>query len=170
MKKYFNQISCRKCGSKSFFTEIKGANTGLYCSDCGAWIKWLSEDELRVFNHTHVRMKPFTEKERKSIHEYIQDTSQPLCFFQTNEKTIKERLMDYVDYISMAIEIEYNNPMASKETHIMRLLDLNRARKSLLNILNNKDFNYIENENLSLTDGFDIDKNYVEELLKNSKD
>ena len=31
---------CRKCGSISLHTEVKGNNTGLYCDDCGAWNKW----------------------------------------------------------------------------------------------------------------------------------
>ena len=42
----------KKCGSISLHTEVKGNNTGLYCDDCGAWIKWLSKDELRAFEHS----------------------------------------------------------------------------------------------------------------------
>lgn len=45
------QNCCKKCGSISLHTEEKGNNVGLYCDDCGAWIKWLSKDELRAFNH-----------------------------------------------------------------------------------------------------------------------
>ena len=40
---------CRKCGSTSLHTEVKGNNTGLYCDDCGAWQRWLGKDELRAF-------------------------------------------------------------------------------------------------------------------------
>lgn len=43
------QNCCKKCGSISLHTEVKGNNTGLYCDDCGAWIKWLGKDELRAF-------------------------------------------------------------------------------------------------------------------------
>ena len=44
--------NCRtKCGSIALHTEIKGNNTGLYCDNCGAWIKWLGKDELRAFEH-----------------------------------------------------------------------------------------------------------------------
>lgn len=42
---------CTKCGSIALHTEVKGNNTGLYCDDCGAWIKWLGKDELRAFEH-----------------------------------------------------------------------------------------------------------------------
>lgn len=40
-----------KCGSKEFFTEEHGNQTGLYCSACGKWQKWLKKDEIRFFNH-----------------------------------------------------------------------------------------------------------------------
>jgi len=43
---------CKKCGGLSLHTEVKGNNIGLYCDDCGAWIKWLSKDELRAFEHS----------------------------------------------------------------------------------------------------------------------
>ena len=45
------QNCCTKCGSIALHTEVKGNNIGLYCDDCGAWIKWLSKDELRAFEH-----------------------------------------------------------------------------------------------------------------------
>lgn len=47
------QNCCKKCGSVSLHTEVKGNNTGLYCDDCGTWIKWLGKDELRAFEHAN---------------------------------------------------------------------------------------------------------------------
>ena len=44
------QNCCKKCGSISLHTEVKGNNTGLYCDDCGAFQKWLGKDELRASN------------------------------------------------------------------------------------------------------------------------
>lgn len=46
------QNCCKKCGSISLHTEAKGNNTGLYCDDCGAWVKWLGKDELRAFENS----------------------------------------------------------------------------------------------------------------------
>lgn len=46
------QNGCKKCGSISLHTEVKGNNTGLYCDDCGAWLKWLGKDELRAFEYS----------------------------------------------------------------------------------------------------------------------
>lgn len=40
-----------KCGCVHFFMETKGNQTGLYCSDCGKWQKWLTKDEIRLMKH-----------------------------------------------------------------------------------------------------------------------
>lgn len=35
-----------KCGSKTFAILKKGTQKGLYCANCGRWIKWLSKDDI----------------------------------------------------------------------------------------------------------------------------
>lgn len=45
------QNYCKKCGSTDLFTKKKENNIGLYCSDCGAWIKWLNKNELNAFEY-----------------------------------------------------------------------------------------------------------------------
>jgi ribosomal protein L37AE/L43A len=47
MKEY----RCPKCNSKNLFIKKVGNNTGLYCGDCGAWIKWVGKNELRAFEY-----------------------------------------------------------------------------------------------------------------------
>ncbi len=42
-----------KCGSLDFFMEKQGNNTGLYCSMCGKWQKWMNKDDIRLFEHNH---------------------------------------------------------------------------------------------------------------------
>lgn len=44
------EIKC-KCGSTKVFTETKGTQTGIYCSECGKWIKWATKEEIRLINH-----------------------------------------------------------------------------------------------------------------------
>jgi len=46
------QNNCKKCDSSDLFTKSSGNNIGLYCSDCGAWIKWLNKNELRAFEES----------------------------------------------------------------------------------------------------------------------
>lgn len=42
---------CDRCGSENFFIKQSGNQTGLYCSKCGKWQKWLTKDEIRLFNY-----------------------------------------------------------------------------------------------------------------------
>ena len=46
-----NQNHCTKCGCGNLFMKPSGSNIGLYCSNCGAWIKWMNKNEIRVFEH-----------------------------------------------------------------------------------------------------------------------
>lgn len=67
------QNCCKKCGSISLHTEVKGNNTGLYCDDCGTWLKWLGKDELRAFEYSQKKVNVKTGKLdygelRKEIH------------------------------------------------------------------------------------------------------
>lgn len=52
------QNCCRECGSTSLHIEVKGNNTGLYCDDCGAWVKWLGKYELRAFEYSQKSQLP----------------------------------------------------------------------------------------------------------------
>lgn len=44
------EIKC-KCGSTNVFLENKGSQVGIYCSECGKWIKWATKEEARVIKH-----------------------------------------------------------------------------------------------------------------------
>ncbi len=41
-----------ECGSTHFFIAKKVRNTGLYCTICGKWQKWLSAQEIKEFRRT----------------------------------------------------------------------------------------------------------------------
>lgn len=68
------QNCCKKCGSISLHTEVKGNNTGLYCDDCGAFQKWLGKDELRAFEYS---MREATKEENEAIDKYLESISKP---------------------------------------------------------------------------------------------
>lgn len=67
-------LACHKCGSVDIYAETKGTNTGLYCTDCGVWIKWATKEEIRVVERMNqipktsinIPMSPVKEP-RKSI-------------------------------------------------------------------------------------------------------
>lgn len=37
-----------KCKSEEFFGEQHGNHYGVYCEECGAWVKWASKNEKRL--------------------------------------------------------------------------------------------------------------------------
>lgn len=41
-------FKCEKCGSMDVFIQYNETHCGLYCGDCGKWIKWLNKDEERL--------------------------------------------------------------------------------------------------------------------------
>ena len=46
MQNGFRSVNhCIHCGSTNLGYSIKGDKVGLYCIDCGKWIKWLPKDE-----------------------------------------------------------------------------------------------------------------------------
>lgn len=50
-------FKCPHCNSQEVFTEESTNRTGLYCADCGKWIKWLTKDEARLAKRQEEFMK-----------------------------------------------------------------------------------------------------------------
>ena len=82
-------FECEKCKSKEVFISESGNNIGLYCADCGKWIKWLNKDELRLAerqinsHENELRNKAideFAEKLNKKITEFILEHKNNLDF------------------------------------------------------------------------------------------
>jgi len=49
MDNIINNFVCSKCNGTSTFIKKNNTQTGLYCSDCGKWIKWLGKEEIRLY-------------------------------------------------------------------------------------------------------------------------
>jgi len=39
-----DMMICSKCQTRSFEERKSGPHTGLYCSNCGKWIKWIVQE------------------------------------------------------------------------------------------------------------------------------
>ena len=110
------QNCCKKCGSISLHTETKGNNTGLYCNDCGAWIKWLSKDELRAFQDSQFNHK----------------------------KIIINRLQEFVDFLDSQIENQLTRESLSTEDAISKCSYAHAYEKdknAIINIIAGRDWN-----------------------------
>lgn len=115
------QNCCKKCGSTSLHTEHKGNNTGLYCDDCGTWIKWLGKDELRAFKHS--------EKNTDN---------------HSAENAFIERLNGFLDGIDEVIDCVYETPTAEHDKIIYNTayyFALERCAVALKRIIDGKEFN-----------------------------
>lgn len=36
---------CKKCGCVQYTKQKKGPHLGLYCANCGLWLKWVKKQE-----------------------------------------------------------------------------------------------------------------------------
>lgn len=124
------QNCCKKCGSISLHTEVKGNNTGLYCDDCGAWVKWLGKDELRAFEYAN--------KSRGLRGDCkLYDEA-----FINNE--VNERLNRFIDGIDEAIDGVYANPTAEHDKLIYNnayAFALEKCKVGVQNIIEGREFN-----------------------------
>ena len=112
---------CKKCGSTSLHTKHKGNNTGLYCNDCGAWIKWLGKDELRAFEHSEKNMDSYSA-----------------------ENAIIERLNRFLDGIDEAIDCVFETPTADHNKIIYNTaycFALEKCLTAIKRIIDGKEFN-----------------------------
>lgn len=139
------QNCCKKCGSIALHTEVKGNNTGLYCDDCGSWIKWLSKDELRAFNYSQTisQMREATPKENKAISDYLDSVSKPTGINIFDDKTIIDRFNELVERLDKEIDKEMKIMPVSNEDAIRKSAychGLEKVKISIVNILNGRKF------------------------------
>jgi len=62
MDNLINNFVCSKCNGTYTFIKKNNTQTGLYCSKCGKWIKWLGKEELRLYER-QLEMDKMAEEE-----------------------------------------------------------------------------------------------------------
>ena len=126
---------CKKCGSISLHTEVKGNNTGLYCDDCGAFQKWLGKDELRAFEYAN------KSRGLRATAEVYDD-----AFV---DYRISERLNRFIDGIDEAIDSVYDNSTAEYDKLIYNnayVFALEKCKVGIQNIVEGREFNDLGKE------------------------
>jgi uncharacterized Zn finger protein len=66
-------MKCKRCGSEHVFLKSAGSNVGIYCADCGKWVKWATKDEVRVIEHRQMKYAIggiMTSKQKMMIKKY----------------------------------------------------------------------------------------------------
>lgn len=128
-------FKCNKCGSSNYTTEKHGNNTGLYCSDCGKWHKWLNKDEVRVYSQKYKEeiIDPDSiEKIENSRQSYV---------------TLTNKLKEFTDYLDKVIDREMMKEPLSEGDSIRKCAyctALERDKNALLNIIEGKDWRSTE--------------------------
>lgn len=148
------QNCCKKCGSILLHTEVKGNNTGLYCDDCGAWIKWLGKDELRAFEHSENKQeKKFNCSECKDntkceyfMTDYVGSSiaGQGKRYCEGNKKSVEYRLQEFVNFLDAQIDKQLTREPLSVEDNISKCSYAHAYEKNknaLLNIIAGRDWN-----------------------------
>lgn len=126
------QNCCTKCGSVALHTEVKGNNTGLYCDDCGAWVKWLGKDELRAFEHAN-KDKCIVRIPEEGV--YLTKEQNELF------NNMVKNLGDFIQYFDKKIDLEFEKMPISNDDAIRKsayCLGLQQDKWALENILQGK--------------------------------
>ena len=62
---------CRKCGHYGFYLQQHGMQIGMYCENCGAWLKWVGKKDLEMYKRRGLKVfdqnARITLKEDKSL-------------------------------------------------------------------------------------------------------
>lgn len=68
---------CKKCGGTSGYLKAGDVHTGLYCSQCNSWIKWISKNELEILNNGETIINEIDietlKKQRDELNKQIND-------------------------------------------------------------------------------------------------
>lgn len=124
------------------FTEKKGNNTGLYCSKCGKFQKWLGKNELRVFEHEQ------KEKEIPRI-----DGNLNNIYKKTNMNIIGidsdtiNKLNEFIDFLDEEIDRQLTRKALSVEDNLYKCANAHAyelTKESLINIVNGRRYNEYE--------------------------
>ena len=64
-------VNCRKCGGIGFYLQQSGMQVGMYCDNCGAWLKWVGKKDLDLYRRRGLKVFPqnavITLKQNKNI-------------------------------------------------------------------------------------------------------
>lgn len=144
------QNFCKKCGSTELHTEQRGNNTGLFCSRCNAYIKWLGKDELRLFLASQSALaagniRGVVPEQKTGFVQKTESVQRIEKAKDTQESTIYERLEKFRDFLEEALNFEMS---------LKPLSEVDAVRKSACCLAMEKDKNAIQN----ILNGYDFDE------------
>lgn len=100
--------SCKKCGSLDVYIKEKGTQTGLYCGDCGTWLKWLGTEEKRLVERYVYSRNNLSKPEHNSNYSF---------------EIAKQIIFDCIMELNYGTEGLSNEHIASKLYNVLKELD-----------------------------------------------
>lgn len=94
------EIRCKKCGSTKVFTDTKGSQTGIYCSDCGKWIKWATKDEIRLIDHNSTSDAKLTVDTISGLQEKIAEQIRTIRWLMEDNDSMTYKLERIVNIVN----------------------------------------------------------------------
>ena len=55
-------IVCRKCGGFGFYLQNRGMQVGMFCDNCGSWMKWVGKKDLDLYKRRGYKIFAQNEK------------------------------------------------------------------------------------------------------------
>lgn len=96
-----NEIQC-KCGCKDIEAIEKGQHIGIYCKNCGKWIKWASKEEASM-----LKQKTPSAEEGRHVPVYLP------CSPETTLYTTKAEKIGRGKWIEKVVKIEIDHFVVS---------------------------------------------------------
>lgn len=130
-----------KCGSIEMFIGQSGNNTGLYCSKCGKWIKWLNKNELRAFEHEQ-KEKEISKTISKNLKNIYKNTN-----ININNLDIVNNINEFIDFLDKEIDRQLEREPLGIEDSISKCSYAHayeKVKQSLINIINGRRYNEYE--------------------------
>lgn len=119
-------IKCKKCGCTKGYLRYGDVHTGLYCSKCNNWIKWVSKNEISVLESNESNIDESIEeiidienlkKQRNDLNEQInnyykkqveKDISNNMGYIgKTFKRPITKEIMGYYKILDVEEDNQY---------------------------------------------------------------
>lgn len=98
-------FECNKCGSFDVYLKPSGSQIGLYCGDCGKWIKWVGKEEKRL------------------VERYIEIRNSSFSKPKYSYETAKQIIFDCIKELNFGSEGLSNQEIAGKLYDVLKQLD-----------------------------------------------
>lgn len=105
--------NCPRCSQNRFFMNRKGTQIGLYCSNCGAWVKWVSHKEAEGYSRIGMPIYVEGEEVYNAENRFTEKAPSVGHSCSGNCSSLKNELKTYVIGLEDNLLPQYNDGQGS---------------------------------------------------------